>query len=319
MTGAAHARRLEASLGAYTRLLQRHWRAAGEEVLDEAYQLGRNLLASGATLLDISELHHRSLAAASSSDPPTPGRLLSAGRLLNEVEAGYEMLLRGYHDANAALRHANEHLEEQIEQIARALHDESGQLLAAVMIGLDESIARLPPPQRDDWTSVRNLLDQVEFGIRRLAHELHPALLNDLGLRPALEFLADGVAGRSGLRIAVEGELPQRLPHALELCFYRCVQESLNNVVRHAHASQARIQLRQSGATVEVHILDNGHGFASAHPKQSGMGLAGMRERLRGVGGELEVHSRPGAGVAVCLRVPASFPGDFHGDPPAVG
>ncbi|TAN21972.1 MAG: sensor histidine kinase [Acidobacteria bacterium] len=309
---------------AYARLLEQHWSAAGdetEEVLEAAYQMGRALLGAGVTLLELSEMHHRALAQLATRMEAGAPRLLAAGRLLQEVEGGYEMLLRGYHDANAALRRANEHLEDQIEQIARALHDESGQLLAAVMIRLDQAVHRLPAAQQEEFAAVRKLLDDVEFGIRRLAHEMHPALLADLGLRPALEFLADGVAGRSGLHISVEGELPQRLPRAVELCLYRCAQETLNNVVRHAQASRVRMHLQQRGGTVELQVSDDGRGFAPPPSQEGGegMGLNGMRERLRGVEGELEIETQPGAGVQVHLRIPVPEKGGLHGDSAAAG
>lgn len=309
---------------AYARLLEQHWSAASEkaeETLDAAYQMGRALLGAGVTLLELSEMHHGALAQLANHTQVDAPRLLAAGRVLQEVEGGYEMLLRGYHDANAALRRANEHLEDQIEQIARALHDESGQLLAAVMIRLDQAVRHLPEGQQQEFAAVRQLLDDVEFGIRRLAHEMHPALLADLGLRPALEFLADGVAGRSGLHIAVEGELSQRLPRAVELCLYRCAQESLNNVVRHAQASRVRIHLQQRGGTVELQVSDDGRGFALPPSPEGGkgMGLNGMRERLRGVGGELTIETRPGAGVQIRLRVAVPKEGGLYGHSTAAG
>lgn len=324
MSAQPRTRTAEDTLAAYARLLERHWSVAGaaaEEALDEAYQMGRALLGAGVTLLELSEMHHRALAQLAAHTAIGASRLLTAGRLLQEVEGSYEMLLRGYRDANAALRQANERLEDQIEQIARALHDESGQLLAAVMIRLDEAVRKLPAAQQERFTPVRQLLDDVELGIRRLAHEMHPALLADLGLRPALEFLADGVAGRSGLHIAVEGQLRQRLPRAVELCLYRCAQESLNNVVRHAQASRVRMCLHERDGTVELQVSDDGRGFVLRPPqdKGTGMGLHGMRERLRGVGGEFEIETRPGAGVQVHLRVPVPEKGGVHGDSATAG
>jgi|SRR6185312_1798977 len=312
MNAAARTRRLEHALDAYPRLLERQWLVDDEEALAQAYELGRDLLTAGVTLLELSDMHHRVLAEWVAADPNLSlGRVQAAGRMFNEVLAGYEMLLRGYNDANHALRGMNERLEDQIEQIARALHDESGQLLAAVIIRLDQAAAALPPQHRSEVGAVRQLLDQVEFQLRRLAHELHPALLTDLGLRPALEFLADGVAARAGLVVGIEGTLPRRPSRAVELCLYRCIQECLNNVVRHAAASHVRVQLRSRGDALEVRVRDDGRGFepqpvdAHAH----GMGLTGMRERLRGIGGELDLRSRPGSGTEVRLLIPNIFQG----------
>lgn len=318
---AARARSLEIAMGAYRHLLEQQWNAPGEGVLSEAYSLGRELLAAEVNLLEAVDLHHRVLAemlASAGAAVPSPisHHVQAAGKLFTEALAGYEMLLRGYGEANAALRGLNERLESQIEQIAGALHDESGQLLAAVMIRLDQAVAGLPEPHRRELAGVRQLLDQVEVQLRRLAHELHPALLTDLGLRPALEFLADGVSARSGITIRFEGSLPQRLPAPVELCFYRCVQECLNNAARHAQARIVRIQMRCDADGCVICVADDGRGFdlqaASAPSERRGMGLAGMRERLRGVGGEIEVQSRPGAGTLVCLRIPATPKGDGH-------
>lgn len=332
-SAAVRARRLELATSRYRRLLEQQWSTPGEPVLSQAYAMGRELLAAGVTLLETAEMHHRVLAElftapaqprrlrlATTEDSPVgltaeaaPGRIETAGRLLAEVLASHEMLMRGYGEANAALRGMHERLEEKVEQIARALHDESGQLLAAVMIRLDQAAAALPEEHRRELGAVRQLLDQVEVQLRRLSHELHPALLADLGLWPALEFLADGVTARSKLAITLEGKLKQRLPPPIELCLYRCVQECLNNVVRHAHAKNVRIQMRVSATEIEIRVRDDGRGFDPDAPPASGqrrgMGLAGMRERLRGVGGGLAVQANVGVGVEMRMHVPTRLQG----------
>lgn len=300
--------KLNSAAASYRGLLKRELHAPDEAVLQEGYQLGRDLLAADVGLLELVTLHHRVLAEELAAGRPgegprtDAGALTAAGRLLSETLGGYEMLFRGYGEANAALRGMNERLEQQIERIAHTLHDESGQLLAAIMIALDQMLAAPEPrPQPIELRRLRDLLDQVEMQLRHLAHELHPALLAHLGLRPAFEFLADGVAARSGLVVALEGEVPGRLPTAIELSFYRCVQEALNNVVRHAQARHVRICLRSGPQELEVRIADDGRGFdmgVLAHP---GLGVAGMRERMRAVGGTLEVKTRPGDGTEVCL------------------
>jgi signal transduction histidine kinase len=323
---AATARRLQAAMQEYRQILVQACAEMDEAVLSHAYSLGRKMLAAEVTLLEMADLHHRVLAETLAA-PPTAtnatGTAAAAGRVFTEALAGYEMLLRGYNDANAALRGWNERLEQQVEQIARTLHDESGQLLAAVMIRLDQTMARAPSPWQEELSGLRELLDRMEFQLRRLAHELHPALLTDLGLRPALEFLADGVAARSGLAITIEGRLELRLPAAVELCLYRCVQECLNNAVRHARASAVRVHAFTHEHEIEIRVGDDGRGFDPAAPAapgaRRGMGLAGMRERLRGVGGELEIQSRPGTGAEVRLRVPCFALGGEHGFATVVG
>ncbi|MGH9477038.1 MAG: ATP-binding protein [Terriglobales bacterium] len=302
-------RRLEQVGQRYRLLLERPQAEPDEESLQQAYLLGRELLAVGASLLEVADLHHRTLAGWMTQATTDSRRAWTrAAALLRELLAGYEMLLRGYSDANLALRSMNDRMEQHVERIARALHDESGQVLAAVMIRLDQALQALPVGLRTEVAELRPLLDQVEFQLRRIAHELHPALLTDLGLRPALEFLADGVAARSGLNIAIEGELPRRLSATVELCLYRCAQECLNNVVRHAHARHVRVRMSRTSGGLEIRIADDGCGFApqllSPGGVPPGLGLAGMRERLRGVEGELEIRAHPGAGAEICLRVP---------------
>ncbi|MGH9417106.1 MAG: ATP-binding protein [Terriglobales bacterium] len=332
MNAAARLRRLEQAENVYRRLLERHAASPGEETLGAAYELGRELLAAGTSLLELSQLHHRTLAAwTSQAGAGTPGsaapgpapQIAVAGQLFRELLAGYEMLLRGFGDANAALRNTNERMEQQVERIAHALHDESSQLVAAVMIRLDQAAAALPPACGSELTAVRRMLDQLEFQLRRVAHELHPALLTDLGLRPALEFLADGVSARTGLLIAIEGELPQRLPAPVELCLYRCVQECLNNIVRHAQARRVRIQIFSGDSGLEIRVGDDGRGFAPqllhTAGEPHGMGLAGIRERLRGVGGELQIHAQPGAGAELRLQVPGWPEGGPHAGAAAAG
>lgn len=200
----------------YRRLLERCCDAADEAVRQQAYQLGRERLAAGLGLLDLATLHHQALAELAENQL-APGQIAAAGEVLNEVLAAYEMLLRGTRDANLALRGLTERLERQAEHIARALHDESGQLLAVVMIRLDALAADVPAPFAGEVAAVRRLLDNVEGQLRRLAHEMHPAVLAELGLPAALQFLAEGVAARAGLQVCLAGALAERPAPAVEL------------------------------------------------------------------------------------------------------
>src|SRR5207302_1332613 len=140
--------------------------------------------------------------------------------------------------AEEALRGLNEALEEEIKRIAHALHDEAGQLLASVHIGLAEVARDLPPHTARRLDDVRGLLTKIEEQLRHLSHELRPTILDDLGLRPAIEFLADGVSRRTGLQITVEGVPGKRMPAPTETALYRIVQEALTNVTKHAQASR---------------------------------------------------------------------------------
>lgn len=196
--------------------------------------------------------------------------------------------------------------EAEARRIAHALHDEAGQLLAAAHIVLDqlgERIPELAPPVRD----IRRQLDQVGSHLRRLSHELRPTILDDLGLGPAVEWLAQGVAERSGLPICVEAEIG-RLAPALETTLYRIVQESLNNVVRHARARRVEIVLRETPDEVAAVVRDDGQGLdVKATFRQRGdrgLGLIGMRERAEALGGNLRIRSTPEEGTEVRVTLP---------------
>jgi len=211
--------------------------------------------------------------------------------------------------AEEALRHLNEALEEEIKRIAHALHDEAGQLLASVHIGLAEVARELPPHVSRRLEDVRGLLTKIEEQLRHLSHELRPTILDDLGLRPALEFLADGVSRRTGLQILVEGAPGKRLAAPTETALYRIVQEALTNVTKHAQATRVTIRFAREGRVLRCTIRDNGTGFdvlaVQARRGARGLGLIGIQERLNAVGGTLNVISTLGSGAELVISVPA--------------
>ncbi len=299
----------EETADAYLRALRAYTEGrGGEAALADAYELGRTVLSAGAGVLEIAEIHHRALLALAEDgdDDQRRRRMAAAGRFLLEALSPFEMMLRGFRESNAALRGINEQLENETRRLAHVLHDEAGQMLAAVYIALDGAVGRLPAAQREPFTTVRALLAGVEGQLRRLSHELRPTILDDMGLRPALEYLAEGIQQRYGIAIAVAGSAGPRLPPALETALYRAAQEALNNIAKHAGATQVRIELQHSAGAVEMTVRDNGKGFEPSQCHHNhGLGLAGMRERLHGVGGELAIHSAPGEGTE--LRIHATL------------
>jgi signal transduction histidine kinase len=207
----------------------------------------------------------------------------------------------------ARLRNAQE---EQARRIARMLHDESAQLLATVYIALDRTAKRVAPALKAEIGETKNLLDQIEARLRTLAHELYPTILDDLGLDASLKFLAAQIADRKEIAITIENQLRERLSVPKELTLYRVVQEALNNVARHAQASQIHIRLIENDTSIYCSIRDNGAGFkpeplagrdARSH---SHLGLSGMRERVATVGGTLEILSTPGRGTEILIKIP---------------
>jgi len=215
--------------------------------------------------------------------------------------------------AEEALRGLNEALEEEIKRIAHALHDEAGQLLASVHIGLAEVARDLPPHTSRRLDDVRGLLTKIEEQLRHLSHELRPTILDDLGLRPAIEFLADGVSRRTGLQITVEGVPGKRMPAPTETALYRIVQEALTNVTKHAQASRVTIRFARDGRLLRCSIGDNGAGFdvlaVQARRGARGLGLIGIQERLNAVGGTLNITSIPGSGAELLICVPVEAGG----------
>ena len=216
-----------------------------------------------------------------------------------------------YRKASLTLQRVNEMLEEQSRRIAHAVHDEAGQLLAAVFIRLDQAARELPPSCGTCFQEIKEMLELIEFQLREISHDLRPAVLDDLGLAPALQCLTDRVSQRSGLVVSLTCSVPKRLPPHVETTLYRIVQESLTNVARHANASHVEIRFSHDGDLVRGSIRDNGVGFdlneVLARKGTRGLGLVGIRERLESVGGTLSCHSQPGRGTELIINIPSGI------------
>jgi signal transduction histidine kinase len=294
----------------YTAALRDSIAGMGESSLQQAYELGRRALADGLGVLDMAAMYHKGLAAGLPRDstPEKTALMLQAGAsFFAESLSPFEMTHRGFRDTNIALRHLNQTLEQEIKRIAHALHDEAGQLLASVYLALNEVAANLPPA-REHLLKVKGLLDLIEGQLRRLSHELRPTILDDLGLLPALKFLAEGVAARTGLLIMVEGDSELSLSPLLSTTLYRIVQEAFTNVTRHAKATQVNVTIQHELQTLRCSIKDNGVGFdissLSARIGERGLGMMGIRERLSSLGGSLSLVSTLGQGTELVIAIP---------------
>lgn len=283
----------------------------GEEALRQGYELGRRAIAEGKSLLEVASLHHQALEELLPR-PRTPGgrqRLLRAGAMfLTEFLSSYEMAHRGFQDAIQALQQLNETLEQEIKRIAYSVHDEAGQLLVAVHLGLAEVAREASPPQQAKLHQIEQLLLEVEKQLRRYSHELRPTVLDDLGWIPAVRFLAEGISKRANLPIQVEAEMERRPPEAVEIALYRVVQESLTNAVKHSGARHIWVRAWQEDSVMCCSVRDDGRGFdvtaAQTARSRRGLGLIGMRERLHALGGTLRIVSGRGEGTEILLRVP---------------
>ncbi len=198
--------------------------------------------------------------------------------------------------------------EEERQRLARELHDEAAQALTSLLVHLRLlERAKTPEEAQARVKELRDLTAQALEEVRRVALDLRPTILDDLGLGPALEWRVDEFNKAPDVHATIEVRgLERRLPRNVELVFYRVGQESLSNVTRHAYATQVRVALWQEGEWVTIEISDNGRGFdrdqACEGPR--GLGLVGMRERLAMIGGELIVDSTPGEGTRIVARAP---------------
>lgn len=208
--------------------------------------------------------------------------------------------------ARDAVRRVVQAQEAERSRLARELHDETGQALTSILLGLkplEEALA--DHPARAALAELREQVVSALQDVRRLAVELRPAVLDDFGLVPALERLTDAFAEQSNVRVDFHSALGElRLPSEVETTLYRVVQESLTNIVKHANAHNVSVSIARRGSTVAAVIEDDGAGFDQRAVREEGVGLLGMRERLSFVDGRLGIESRPGAGTTIVAEVP---------------
>lgn len=205
--------------------------------------------------------------------------------------------------------------ESERHHLARELHDEIGQALTSIKINLHSALAMSDKPElgarlHDSSDIIDHAIEQV----RNLSHELRPAILDDLGLVPALRWYVDRQAQRGGFRAKLNLEPPKKSPSTeVKTACFRIVQEALTNVIRHSQATKVHIELsQQNNHDLRLAISDNGVGFDINGTKKSaehgvGFGLESMRERVEILGGDLQLHSAKGMGT----RIIASFPHAF--------
>jgi two-component system, NarL family, sensor histidine kinase UhpB len=252
--------------------------------------------------------------AMSSVDPDRPGRRLSEvdrrsaeGQAL--AHAFNAMLDRLESARREAARTALAAQEAERLRVAQELHDEIGQTLTAVTIhaerAADGDPARASQALREVADAVRESLDEV----RRIARELRPEALDDLGLVNALIALSTRVGAQEGPRVKreLQGKLPALSPD-VELVVYRIAQEGLTNALRHSGAGTATLSLKADAETLTLRIADDGKGMPAQLPRGTA-GIAGMRERALLVHGRLSIESRPGQGTEVRFTVPVDGQG----------
>jgi two-component system, NarL family, sensor histidine kinase DevS len=205
-----------------------------------------------------------------------------------------------------ALRRAVQAQEVERRRLARELHDETGQALTSILLGLSavERAGSLDEA-RAAVGELRDLVVETLQEVRALAVELRPSALDDFGLEPALRRLGQSIRETRSLDVQVETMLDgSRLPEDVETAVYRIVQEALTNVVKHARAERVSIVLTRTPDGVLVVIEDDGRGFETDEIRGGGLGLTGMRERVDLLEGKLEIESARGAGTTLIVELP---------------
>jgi PAS domain S-box-containing protein len=201
--------------------------------------------------------------------------------------------------------------EEERGRIARELHDDFSQRLALLGIGLSRLWNKRPESEAEERILVRELWNrtqEISSDVHRLSHQLHSSKLQHVGLGPALMGLCEEISEKYGIQVEFtdRGVAPE-IPKDVGLCLFRVAQEALSNVVKHSRAKQAQVELCNASNEIRLQIVDAGSGFDLALGRTDvGIGLVGMRERLRLVGGRLSVQSAPMRGTEVLAEVPLS-------------
>jgi PAS domain S-box-containing protein len=215
-------------------------------------------------------------------------------------------------DSFKAIRELTEHLQNIREQerahMAREIHDELGQLLTVLKMDvswLNKRVTTTDPAIREKFTELLDMLDTTVKTVRRIASELRPTLLDDLGLVAAIEWHLEEFEKRSGISKEFKSSLTEVSIHdSMKIGLFRILQESLTNVARHSQAEKVNVGLDKNNGHIILKITDNGKGFDTNRTTKKTLGLLGMKERTEMMGGEYHITSKPGEGTVVEVKVP---------------
>jgi len=243
-----------------------------------------------------------------------------AGLRMTKLERGSEQQRLRTEQAEDELRRLSRQLvhaqEEERKSISRELHDEVGQMLTGLRMEL-RSLQDLRTAPEEEFAAhldgAKRLAEQSLRSLRDMAMGLRPSLLDDLGLGPAVQWQARQFSKHTGIPVNVDvNGLQEPLPEQHRTCIYRIVQEALTNCARHARAKTIEVAIEGSLSAVSIMVKDDGAGFDPGLVRGRGLGLTGMQERVRDVGGELTVVSRPSHGTVLSARIPVSVEAPHH-------
>ncbi len=242
-------------------------------------------------------------------------RVEREGTLRREAEAVSQELQHSKERLQFYLREITDAQEAERQRVARELHDDTIQSLVLVGRTLDSLLQSPDAPPKSEThqhvESARAQLDAAIDGVRRLARDLRPSILDRLGLVPSIEWLLNDLGQRQQLKgeLNVDGDI-QRMEPEVELSIFRVVQEALKNVELHADAKNVEVNLTASDGRLTLRVQDDGRGFrlsdVSRNDRHGGLGLLGMQERAKLLGGTVEITSAPEAGTTILASIPAS-------------
>jgi signal transduction histidine kinase len=227
-------------------------------------------------------------------------------RLEHQTQRRYTQLVQSQRDMRQLSARLVDVQETERRTISRELHDEVGQALGALLV----DVGRLSTMLSNDRPEVKTQLDNMKSvtertfqEVRNIALLLRPSMLDDLGLVAALEWQGREVSRRSDIEVDVQSDIvSDHLPDEYRICIYRLVQEALSNAVRHSGANNAKVTLQQSAKSIVVRVTDDGRGFNPEHTR--GLGILGMEERVKRLGGTFKVESNVGHGATVIAELP---------------
>jgi len=261
--------------------------------------------------------HSARASLAPFTDPDVAGLVLDVNALWDRLEADATTIREKTDQAERLAAQVINAQEDERRRVARELHDEAGQALTAVIIGLERGLASMPEVYAADLpiqprkliSDLRDLAAQTLDEVRKLALELRPSVLDDLGLVAALRQYVRSTEDRSGLAaqltvVGFEEEAQSRLPAQVETALFRIAQEALTNAIRHARASSVQVRLRRVSGSVTLEVRDDGIGVAASPSTGEHLGMFGMRERAHLLGGTLLVTPVSPRGTMVQVTVP---------------
>jgi two-component system sensor histidine kinase UhpB len=252
------------------------------------------------------------------TDPDVAGLVLDVNALWDRLEADAATIREKTDQAERLAAQVIMAQEEERRRVARELHDEAGQALTAVIIGLERGLAGMPEAYAADLpiqprqliSDLRDLAAQTLDEVRKLALELRPSVLDDLGLVAALRQYVRSTEERSGLAaqltiVGWDDASDSRLPPETETALFRIAQEALTNAIRHARAQTVQVRLKRAAALVTLEVRDDGVGIGSVPPSAGEhLGMFGMRERARILGGEFYAAPVSPRGTLVRVSMP---------------